>query len=712
MRLFQSLVIVGLLNIGLITGHDILAKVDVEEQQQLLEELKKGKIPQFTPEEHHPLASQIITNILVNYHYKKPLIDNAFSEQVLEAYLDRLDGNHSYFTLKDVADFGRFKHRIDNNLRFGDVSPAYEIFNVFLKRWVYRYQQAIKLLDEPMDFTLDEYYEYDREEAGWAIDEKALDEVWRKRVKNDVLNLKLSGKEMPEIKELLTKRYKASLRRMAQSNSQDVFWHFMNAVAMTVEPHTNYFSPRIAENFKIDMKLSLDGIGAVLQSEDVYTKVVSLVPKGPADKTGEVKKEDRIIAVGQGEEPMVDVIGWRLDDVVDLIRGKSGTVVRLEILPKNAGADANTKLVTITRDTVKLEEQAAKAEVLEIPRGDKVAKFGVIDIPKFYVDFDAMYSGAKDYKSTTRDVAKLINELTADGVEGIIIDLRNNGGGALVEAIDLTGLFIKNGPVVQERDYKNDIRVRSDNDPSVVYNGPLAVLVNRSSASASEIFAGAIQDYGRGLILGGQTYGKGTVQVVKSLDRKAREEGAMGQLKFTWSKYYRINGESTQHKGVIPDIAFPSLYDGSDYGESSQPNALPWDTITAADYIPVSDVKPVLPRLKEAHKNRVLTDKDFRELVEDIDDYLERSEEKAVSLNYEQRMKTRKEREQKLIDRENRRLMALGLEKISSIDEIDEEQERPDPLLDETAQILKDYIELIDGQKIAYVESAEAKRNN
>ena len=705
MHFSNSLLIAIFLFLTVLCSTSVYAKVNVEEQQKLLEELKQGKIPQFSPDEQHPQASQLITAILVNYHYKKPLIDNAFSEQVLAAYLERLDRNRSYFTLKDVSDFTRFKHTIDNNLRFGDVTPAYEIFNTFLNRWVQRYKFAIESLDKPIDFNLDETYEYDRSEAEWAIDEKHLDKIWRKRVKNDVLNLKLSGKELPEIKELLTKRYKASMRRMAQSNSQDVFWHFMNAVAMTVEPHTNYFSPRIAENFKIDMKLSLDGIGAVLQSDDVYTKIVSIVPKGPADKTGEVKKDDRIVAVGQGEEPMVDVIGWRLDDVVDLIRGKSGSVVRLEVLPAAAGADATSKLVTITRDTVKLEEQQAKAEVIDIQRGDASIKYGVIDIPKFYIDFDAYYQGDKNYKSTTRDVENLIAELKREGVEGIIVDLRNNGGGALIEAIQLTGLFIDKGPVVQERSYKNEIQVRSDTDDRISYDGPLAVLVNRSSASASEIFAGAIQDYGRGLILGGQTYGKGTVQVIKNLDRRQQPDGGMGQIKFTYSKYYRINGESTQNKGVMPDIVFPSAFEGDDYGESAQPNALPWDVISAVDYIPITDIQAMVPGLKKAHKNRVSTDKEFIELIEDIDEYHEQNNVKAISLNYEQRLKIRKEREQKLIDRENRRLEAAGKEKITSVEEIDDEIDRPDPLLDETAQILTDFIALAQGRKLAYVET-------
>jgi carboxyl-terminal processing protease len=559
-----------------------------------------------------------------------------------------------------------------------------------------------------MDFTIDEDYIYDRTELSWVTTKKELNEIWRKRVKNDVLNLKLAGKETDEIKVLLGKRYKASMRRMAQSNSQDVFWYFMNSVAQTVEPHTNYFSPRAAENFEIDMKLSLEGIGAVLQSEDVYTKIVRLVPKGPADKTGDVKPDDQIVAVGQEENPLVDVIGWRLDDVVDLIRGKAGSVVRLEILPKNSGADANTKIVNITRDTVRLEEQSAKAEIIEVVRDGKISKFGVIDIPKFYIDFEAMYRGVPDYKSTTRDVSKLIKELEAEKVAGIIIDLRYNGGGALIEATQLTGLFIDKGPVVQERSYKNEISVRGDPDSGTIYDGPLAVLVNRSFASASEIFAAAIQDYGRGIILGEQTFGKGTVQVIKSLDqRRKADKAGMGQLKFTYSKFYRINGESTQHKGVIPDITYPSAFTGDDYGESSQPNALPWDTISPVDYLPVANIKNLLPLLKEAHKKRILTDKEFRYLIEDINEYLDNNDVKSLSLNFVERKTKRQVREDKILSRENKRRLEKGLKAIAKLDEIDEDEDQPDPRLEESAEILQDLILLYDGQKTAYVDQSK-----
>ncbi len=699
--------LIGLLSVCFFTVH-LQAKVDVQEQQQLLKELNAGKIPQFSPEEQHPQASQLITALLVNYHYRKPIIDDQFSEQVFDAFLERLDANHSYLLQEDLKDFENYRHGIDNSLRMGDVTPAYKIFNKFIIRWVERYQFALQQLQEPIDFTLDEEYLYDRTESDWSTDKKQLNEIWRKRVKNDVLNLKLAGKEVDEIKDLLSKRYKASMRRMAQSDSQDVFWYFMNSVAQTVEPHTNYFSPRAAENFEIDMKLSLDGIGAVLQTEDVYTKIVRLVSKGPADKTGEVKPEDRIVAVGQGEEPLVDVIGWRLDDVVDLIRGKSGTLVRLEILPEKSGADANTKVVNITRDTVKLEEQSAKAEVIEVDRDGEKVRFGVIDIPKFYIDFQAMYKGVPDYKSTTRDVRKLLKDLEKEKVSGIIVDLRSNGGGALVEATQLTGLFIDKGPVVQERNYQNEITVRGDTDVGSVYDGPLAVLVNRSSASASEIFAAAIQDYGRGIVIGEQTFGKGTVQVIQSLDRRKQSKtGNMGQLKFTYSKFYRINGESTQHKGVIPDIEYPSAFSGEDYGESSQPNALPWDTIAPVDYLPLANYGKLIPLLKEAHKKRIATDKEFRYLIEDINEYLEHNDTKAVSLNLVKRKTKRELKEEKILLRENKRRLAKGLEAVTSIDDIEEDDDRPDPRLEETAEILDDLIQLIDGHKVAYLKQTE-----
>jgi carboxyl-terminal processing protease len=692
-----SLLFVSLLSISL------SAKVDVDEHQKLIAQLNAGEIPQFSPTKTHPKASKQIIREITDLHYRKPLIDDGFSEMVFDAYIERLDNNRSYLTAADISKISKHKQKIDNALRVGDVSLAYEIFNLFLVRWVERYQFALKTLEKPFDYTLDEEYQFDRTEGPWAKDVAELNSIWRKRVKNDALNLKIAGKSDDEIKELLGKRYQASMRRMAQSTSEDVFWYFMNSVAQAVEPHTNYFSPRAAENFEIDMKLSLDGIGAVLQAEDVYTKIIRLVPKGPADKTGEVHVDDKIIAVGQGEEPMVDVIGWRLDDVVDLIRGKSGTKVRLEILPKNAGADATSKLVTITREQVKLEEQAAKAEVIEVERDGQKVKVGVIEIPKFYIDFAAMYRYEKNYRSTTRDVFNLLQDLRQQDVEGIIIDLRYNGGGALLEAMSLTGLFIDTGPVVQERNYRNKVNVLEDPNPGVAYYGPLAVLVNRSSASASEIFAAAIQDYGRGIVVGEQTFGKGTVQSVRPLG-ESKGDATMGQLKLTVSKFYRVNGESTQHKGVIPDILFPSAFDGDEYGESAQKNALEWDTIKAVNYQKVGDLSKQIPELTKAHQIRIQTDKEFKYLIDDIKEFVENNEQKSVSLNLKTRKEKRDAREQKLLERENKRRKALGKPLLTSIDDLEDDENGPDPRLEESAEILVDFMRLQRGEKLAYIE--------
>ena len=702
-QFLRNLILISLITVGF-NPVLLYAKIDVNEQTKLIEDLNAGKIPQFYPEDQHPQASQIITTILVNYHYRKPLIDNAFSSQVFDAYLEKLDANHNYLIKADLSKMEKFRYLFDNALRNGNVTPAYTIFNKFIHRYIERYQFALKQLEIPMDFSIDETYYYDRAELLWPANTKELNEIWRKRVKNDVLNLKLADKEIDDIKVLLNKRYKASMRRMAQLKSQDVFLSFMDSVAQTVEPHTNYFSPRDAENFDIRMKLSLEGIGAMLQSEDVYTKIVSLVPKGPADKAGEVKADDKIIAVGQEEEPLVDVIGWRLDDVVDLIRGAKGTIVRLEVLPKGSGADSNSKIISITRDTVKLEEQSAKSEIVELKRNGHMERFGVISLPTFYMDFEAYYKGEVDYKSTTRDVRQLLNDFEKEKISGVIIDLRYNGGGALLEAVQLTGLFINKGPVVQQRNFKNEISVSGDSVLGTTYDGPLVVLVNRGSASASEIFAAAIQDYGRGIIVGEQTFGKGTVQSIRSLDQlTSSDKTGMGQLKYTLAKFYRVNGESMQHKGVVPDIIYPSAFNGDDFGESAETNALPWDTISPVDYLPVASIDKLFPKLNIAHIKRISTDKEFRYLIEDIEEYNVRTDDKSISLNFKTRKEKRVSRETKLLERVNRRRIEKGLESIANVDDIDDDDdEQPDARLDETAEILHDYIALLNNSKTAY----------
>ena len=507
---------------------------------------------------------------LENRHYTKHRYDDDLSSAHLDSYIDSLDRAKMFFTAADLAEFEQYRTAMDDQLHDGNIEAGFVIFNRFQQRLENRLERVIEALPsavESMDFSVEESFDLETDELAWAKSDAELDERWRKRVKNEVLSLKLAEKPRDEIATTLSRRYQNQLKRVRQYNGQDVFQIFANSLTELYDPHTNYLSPRRSENFNINMSLSLEGIGAVLQQEDEYTKVARLVAKGPADKQGELKPSDRIVAVGQGEDgPMEDVIGWRLDEVVELIRGPKDSTVRLEVLPAKAKSADQHKVITIVRNKVKLEEQSAQKKVLEIPDGDKVHKVGVIDIPAFYIDFDAMRRGDEDYKSTTRDVKRLLQELQDEGVEGIVIDLRNNGGGSLQEANELTGLFIEYGPTVQIRHSSRRVWRDGKRLKTSYYDGPLVVLINRLSASASEIFAGAIQDYQRGIIVGDRSFGKGTVQTLIPLTE--------GQLKITESKFYRISGDSTQHRGVVPDIDFPSIYDPDEIGESSLDHAL------------------------------------------------------------------------------------------------------------------------------------------
>ena len=541
----------------------------------------------------------------------------------------------------------------------------------------------------------------DRQQAGQLSNQAALDELWTKRIKNAVLAQRLNGADDEAIEETLRRRYEGQLKRAYQARSEDAFQAYMNAFTGMWDPHTSYFSPRTSENFNINMSLSLEGIGAVLQSDNEYTKVVRLVPGGPASKQGQLQPADRIVSVAQGDEKPVNVIGWRLDEVVDLIRGPKGTKVRLEILPANS-TGTNSKTIAIVRDEVKLEEQSAQKEVIEVKDGDETHRVGVIDIPTFYIDFQGRMENKPDYRSTTRDVSRLINELKDEDIEGLIIDLRNNGGGSLEEAINLTGLFIPQGPVVQVRSTHGRVEVLPDVDPSVLYDGPLTVLVNRLSASASEIFAGAIQDYGRGLIVGGQTFGKGTVQSLRPLRH--------GQLKITQAKFYRVSGDSTQHQGVIPDILYPSLFDKEKIGESALDEALPWDTIRPAEFVREDMVSPDLSLLREKHQKRIEHNPDFRFLREQKALIEELRDQTQVSLNEKTREEERQQNEDKRLKIENERRKAKGLELLTSLDEETEKEEeketaeeagiskdsdpQDDALLMETGHILMDYINI------------------
>lgn len=630
----------------------------------------------------HTTTTQNIVDALASRHYVPSRLDDNLSSRILDTYIDDLDPSKSYFLKSDIDEFEKYRYELDEALKRGNLNPAFDIFNRYHVRVISRFEKVLAMLDEGIelfDFTRQEELLVNREEAPWATTEAELDELWRKRVKDAVLNLKLTDKEPEKIKELLVKRFTNRLSRSRQTNSEDVYQLYMNSFTKTYDPHTQYFSPRTSENFNINMSLSLEGIGAVLQLEDEYTKVVSLVPAGPADKAGVLKPNDKIIAVGQGEEgDMVDVIGWRLDEVVQLIRGRKDTVVKLDIIPA-ADDDGIHRTISIVRNKVELEEQSAKSKVIEIEQFGSVHKIGVIDIPTFYVDFKALQKGDRNFKSTTRDVKRLIRELQEDNdIDGIVIDLRDNGGGSLQEAKMLTGLFIDRGPTVQIRSKSNRVDILDDRDISVVYDGPLAVLVNRLSASASEIFAGAIQDYERGIIIGSQTFGKGTVQSLLPLNR--------GQLKLTQAKFYRISGESTQERGIIPDILYPSSYDPESIGESTLEEPLPWDKITATNYRRKHLINHLVPELRSLHEDRVADNPDFNYLKEAFAYRKARSDDDYVSLNKEERLREKEEREAFWLALENKKREALGQDVLASLDDLDKEEE-PTVASTEPAQV-------------------------
>ncbi len=705
-KLKKNLII---LSSAVITGISISAFVSANSPSKLEGAVVVDSQIDLTPLPKHLRSSRYIAHYMKNSHYKKQVLDNDQSALVLDNFIKSLDRNKAYFLASDIKSFQKYRYKLDDAIWTGLVQPAFHIYSVFKQRWNERNQYALSILDKDFDFTVKEEYQYDREEAPWAQTVEELDAYWQKRVKSDALNLVLADKEIDKTKELLNKRYKAAIRRVAQINSEDVFSYFMNAYATTVDPHTTYFSPRNAENFDIDMRLSLEGIGAVLQTDDVYTQISSLVSKGPADKTGEISVEDKIIAVGQGKEPLVDVVGWRLDDVVDLIRGDAGSVVRLEIEPANSSVQGTTKIISIVREKVKLEEQGAKSEIIQINDKPSSLNVGVIELPKFYIDFDARGRGEKDYKSTTRDVRKLIDDMKAEqNIDALIIDLRSNGGGSLGEAIGLTGLFIDQGPVVQEKRLQGKVQTLYDRDAGVAWDGPLAVLVSGSSASASEIFAGAIQDYDRGLVIGEQTFGKGTVQNIIDLNYfLGYEDNRAGALKLTIDKFYRITGESTQLKGVVPDISYPDPIPREDFGEASYETALPWDTIPAVYFKRENRVQPFVNELSELHQQRVKSNREFQYLISDIEEMQERRKKKSVSLNINERKQERADAKAKRLERENIRRAALGKELIKEIDEDTELVEVEDIKLNETANILSDYIKLKNQSAVAQIEGLQ-----
>ncbi len=657
---------------------------------------------------HREAAKEIVDRLKL--HYRRLDFNDSLSGQVLDQYIKDLDPSRLYFTAEDIGEFDRYRDQLDDQLRRGTLEAGYTVFNRFQQRVEQRLQKALTQLRGDIDqwkFDSDRKVLVDRTKADWAPDQQALDQIWDDYLRNSVLSMRLNGTPESEIQDRLVRRYEGQLSRVQQNSSEDVFQLYMNALAQTFDPHTNYFTPHNSENFDISMSRSLEGIGAVLQYEDGYTKVVRLVPGGPAAKAGQLKPADRIIGVGQGDkDAIVDVVGMRLDEVVDMIRGPKGSEVRLEIIPAGGAGEHSTRTVTIVRNKVVLEEQAAKKEVIELNHDGENIKLGIIEIPAFYLDFNAFHRGDPNYTSTTRDVAKLLVELRKENPDGLIIDLRNNGGGSLLEVNKLVSLFINRGPTVQVRESSGRVSVENDQYPGMLYTGPMAVLVNRYSASASEIFAGAMQDYGRALIVGEPTYGKGTVQTLLDLNH--------GKLKMTNAKFYRVSGSSNQNLGIVPDLLMPSLIDTNEVGEGALPNALPWDEIDSADYQQVADLMPFLQTLRQRHERRIQKDPEFV-YVEELRSLLDEARErKEVTLNAASRESWQEGFDKRRLNIENARRKARDeeplkdmaalrtLEEQRALDpEAAEDPMKKDPYLRETGHILADMIELAQAQRVA-----------
>jgi carboxyl-terminal processing protease len=647
-------------------------------------------------------AEELSTRILSSYHYRKLPLNDSLSSAIFDKYIDVIDHGRLYYLASDISEFEQYRNSFDDFLQKRELDIPFSIYNVFRKRYQERsdYIQALLSEPKPFDFSVDETMNTDREKVPFAKDVTELNDTWRKYLKSEALDLKLSGKADTAVISSLKDRYKNRDRALGRIRTEQVFQMFMNAYAESLDPHTSYMAPTAADRFKQDMSQSLEGIGALLGEEDNYIKIKDVIPGGPAFKGKQLKKEDKIIGVAQGDDgKIIDIVGWFVDDAVKLIKGPKGTVVRLQVISADALPGTPAKEYRLVREKIKLEEQRAKKEIITVTQSNKPYKLGVIDIPLFYRDFEGAQHKEKEFSSTTRDVQKLINELRQENVDGIVIDLRNNGGGSLTEAVSLTGLFISKGPVVQVKEGQGEIDVQMDRDPSVSYDGPLAVMVNRFSASASEIFAAAIQDYQRGIIVGEQTYGKGTVQTLIGLnDAVPKETDQLGQVKLTVAKFYRVNGSSTQIKGVMPDLILPSAFKQNEYGESSQPAALPWDQIASAKYDITEDVNAtILKQLNDKYTQRLKSDEELKQLVKTLDEFKIARENKIISLEESKRKIERADAEKK----------RLAMKQLGEDLEEDEEEtvkgapetpkevkKKKDIYLKETGRMLADYIQL------------------
>jgi carboxyl-terminal processing protease len=644
------------------------------------------------PSERHRSVARRVGSMLEGMHYSGSKLDDKLSNIVYTRFLESIDSQHTSLLASDIADFEQYKLRFDDMIRSGDVDPAFAIFARFQQRNRDRIKFAVSQLEKEPDWTLQETFEFDREKAPWATSSTELDEYWRKRVKNDALSMILSGKTWDETTKLLKKRYEQTLKRIDQVSADDVFESLMNSYARAYDPHSSYFSPRSSEEYRIQMSLNYDGIGASLQLVDDYVTIMNVIEGGPAAVAGTLTVKDRITGVGQGKEgPITDVFGWRIDDVVQLIRGRAGTQVRLQVLPAGAAPGTPEKSLQFTRNKVTLEAQAAQKELRTLKRGDKEIKVGVINVPAFYQDVEAQNAGDKNFRSTTRDVRRLINELKAEKIDGLVLDLRGNGGGYLPEATALTGLFVDKGPVVQLKVTTGELEVQDDPEPGVAYSGPLAVLVDRFSASASEIFAGAIQDYHRGVVLGQRTFGKGTVQNLVPLDRWSPRP-VNGQLTVTIGKFYRVTGESTQHRGVEPDVVLPSQIDMEEFGESALQGALPWDRIPGVPFrSEAKSAQPNIAALATEEKTRAERDPDYRWLVADLAAAEAMRKQTSLSLNLQERKTERERLEKERLARENTRRAAQKLPPLKTSEEL-AEAKFPDTVLDQAAEVMSDMV--------------------
>lgn len=665
------------------------------------------------PEEQQAIVCKYIADVIVNYNYKKVPLNDSLSVLVFDSYIKKLDENRNYFLASDIASFDKYRLSMDDDIKSGNLNNAFYIFNVYQKRYSERLKYSLAQVDNDYKFTSNDTFTFDRDSLPWISSTTEMDQKWGQRVKYDLLNLKIANNDLTKSREALKKRYDGQLSQINKIGSQDVFQFFMDAFTGSIDPHTNYFNPANAAQFNIEMSRSLEGIGASLQVENEYVTIKAVIPGGPADKSHQITIDDRIIGVSQSKiGEFEDVVGWRIDNAIALIRGKKGTVVRLKLLSKGKDASGTQKIVEMVREKIILQDQSAKKQIKTYQSNGKAIRIGIIEVPAFYLDFNAMKAGDANYKSTTRDVKLILDTLKKEKVDGVVLDLRMNGGGSLMEAIELTGLFIKTGPVVQVRDLRK-VEVDQDEDPEIAWTGPLAVMVDRYSASASEILAAAIQDYGRGLILGTQTYGKGTVQSVIDLDKMINSslrnmitsvgkkatitgngsQSNFGQINLTVAKFYRINGSSTQHKGVIPDIQFPSVIPLDKYGEDTEPSALPWDEIDKSAYVRVGDFSAIKPALVLQHNDRMKKNPNFQYLLEDIEEFKKRDAERSVTLNEAALKKQRDADEEKSFQRDNIRREALGLKPLKK-GETKPKNEDLDFMKNEAGQVLTDYINM------------------